>query len=122
MASPIIWTDVTNVASELTTAVGLQAVILAHVNGKGLDPAVFDGEDGTDTKLARSLLGAHMATMFAEQTEFGSTAGPISAETEGGISRQYAVLARAGVELDRTAYGRWLEVMIRVNACGAYVP
>jgi hypothetical protein len=128
----IDWDDVLEVAPDATATAALTAVpvplrtlILAHVNGNGIDPDVFDGESGEDTARARQYLAAHMATILTSGVGgSAAVAGPIVSESEGGISRSYADhIAASGntSELDRTAYGSVFKLMCRVNACGAWL-
>lgn len=117
----INWANVLEVAAELTTVpLALQTSILAHVNGNGVAVDVFDGEDGTDTKLARQYKAAHMGAMTAEDA--GGGAGPIISETEGAISRTYANLVTSSSDLGMTKYGRAFQMMCRMHAAGAWLP
>ncbi len=114
----ITWDNVLEVAAELSTVSdGWQMRILALVNGNGIDPDVFDGEDGNDTGMARCLLAAH----FASLAGLANTAGPITAETEGGISRSYGSMM-SGSMLGETSYGRQFQLLARMNAAGAWLP
>jgi hypothetical protein len=117
--------DAVSTAALTATPVPLQTHILAHVNGPGIAPDVFDGEDGAETGRARRYLAAHMATVLTSGSGGAVVAGPIISETEGAMSRSYAnQIAASGSssEFDRTAYGSVFKLMCRVNACGAWLP
>lgn len=130
--SAIDWDDVLEIAPDATATAALTACpsplrthILAHVNGYGVDPDVFDGEDGEETGRARRYMAAHMSTILTSGAGGASAvAGPIISETEGSISRSYAdhiAASGASSELDRTAYGSIFKMMARINACGAWM-
>lgn len=85
--APIAWTDVEAVSSPLASVVvAQQNAILAMVNVKFA--AVFDGEDGPTTKLARIYVAAHFASLPGSGEQ--RPGGAVTAETRGGLSRQYA--------------------------------
>lgn len=112
MAS-IVWSDVTDAITTVpSTAVALQTLILALVNGT-VDPDIFDGEDGDITKYVRILYAAHMAVMHGR----GATGapGPITSESAGGLSRSYGSLP-ASSELALTGPGTLLRQLIRTSA------
>ncbi len=77
---------------------GGQTLILAVVNVL-LDVNMFDGEAGPQTKLARCFLAAH----FCALGKLG-TGGPLIAESDGRLSRQYA-LPSTRSEYMTTSYG-----------------
>ncbi len=112
----IVLADVTALFAEITA---VPAVVLAWVNGNGIAVDVFDGEDGDTTKIARCSLAAHMATLFPTAT--AGAAGPITSETEGGISRAYGAIALTPSELNRTPYGQQFRWLCRMNAGGAWL-
>lgn len=127
--SAITWPNVLEIAPDAAATAALSAVpvplqthVLAHVNGSGLDPDIFDGEAGTDTGRARRYLAAHIATVLTLNINGASGAsGPLASETEGDISRSYVnILALAGMtsELDRTVYGSLFKLMARVAVGG----
>ncbi len=103
----IIWTDVTALpgASGLSTvSAGHQTTILAYVNGVGVAVDVLDGENGPTSKLARTHLAAHMASLAARGAAGGT--GAITAASEGGVSVSYAQPAFAtDPTLRETPYG-----------------
>lgn len=88
-----------------------QMLILAVVN-KSLNVALYDGEDGDLTLLARCMLAAH----YAASAKLGAT-GPITAESEGGISISYAVSYDKSPYM-LTSYGRLFWQLIPPAACG----
>lgn len=88
----ILWQDVLDVAADVAglTSLTAQAKILSYVNQK-VDPAQFGGtQNGVDDPtyvLARCYLAAHMALLTLRG---GSVAGPLTSESEGGVSAAYA--------------------------------
>jgi hypothetical protein len=108
----IVWTDVTAAAPQLTTvSATTQADILAFVNA-ALNLVVFDGESGPRTRLARINLAAH----FAELERLGA-GGPVIAESDGRLSRQYA-MPPSRSEFLTTSYGRAFWLLISPAAFG----
>ncbi len=102
----IIWTDVTALAPELTSvSSGAQTDLLAYVN-TALKVSVFDDETGPMTRLARIYLAAHYATI--SQQGGAGAAGPVTGESAGGLSRQYASFSPMGSDplFDVTPYGK----------------
>jgi hypothetical protein len=101
----IIWSDVTDEAPELATgtSAGAQTLILAIVNGAGLNVSNFGGEASDLTKAARVFLAAHMATLARRR----GVSGAVSSQSEGGVSQSYANLANPRT-LDLTSYGNLL--------------
>lgn len=96
----IIWSDVSAAAPELTgIATTTQNDILAVANIR-LNIAVFDGESGPTTRLARILYAAHLGAL----TKLG-TAGPLIGESAGGMSRTYAAPFLQRSQLALTSYG-----------------
>ncbi len=92
-------------------ASGGQTLILAVVN-KSLNVNLFDGEAGDTTLLARCFLAAH----YAASSKLGAT-GPITSESEGGISRSYAVALTKSAYMT-TSYGRLFWQLVPPAACG----
>jgi hypothetical protein len=94
MAS-IIWSDVVAMAPELALVPGVSAQndILAYVN-VALDVSLFGGESGPKLRLARIYLAAHFGKL-SSQGGVG-IAGPVIAESAGGLSRSYANLTMLG--------------------------
>lgn len=108
----IVWSDVTAAAPQLTTvSATTQTDILAYVNA-ALNLDMFDGETGPRTRLARINLAAH----FAELERLGA-GGPVIAESDGRLSRQYA-MPTARSELMTTSYGRAFWSLIGAAAFG----
>jgi hypothetical protein len=111
----IVWNDVTSLPGanvEMTNIpVGGQTIILDVVNSI-LDVSKFDGEDGPITKAARCYLAAH----FAALGKLG-TSGPLTGESDGRMSRQYAALPGRS-ELMTTSYGRAYTSLIGSQAFG----
>lgn len=111
----IAWTDVTALASQLSTAsAGLQAMVLAYVNGNGVNVDAFDGEDGETTKLARAALAAHLGSTFA----VGAAGGPIASQSAGGLSRSFGAWSSTSA-LGTTGYGQMFLTLARAGAGGA---
>lgn len=109
----ILWTDVLNLAPELSTvATGAQNIVLAWVNGSGLDVNSFDGEDGTTTQLARIYLAAHLASSVGHGAS-GVSGGPVTSESMGGMSRSYSVPSMPMKSAySSTVYGRMYETLV----------
>ena len=105
----IVWADVLTVAPELATTVndGAKVMILSYVNGRAMDPANFDGEDGWTTRLARCYLAAHLGAGVGKGAS-GAAGGPVTSESMGGLSRSYSVpsMMSAASALQSTDYGR----------------
>lgn len=116
MASPIAWTDVTAVGNNDPVLINYpaagQTAVLAYVNSV-LDVNMFDGEAGARTKLARCFLAAHIAACSA----LGDAGGPVASESEGGVSRSYAVYLTANIYLS-TTWGKMYWMMIGPQAFG----
>jgi len=103
VASPIVWTDVSALAPALATInVTTQNDILNFANVR-FNVAVFDGESGVTTRLARILYAAHLAAL----TKLG-TAGPLIGESADGLSRSYAAPFSNRSQLSLTSYGNAL--------------
>lgn len=104
MANPILWSDVTAIADELSAvSATAQTLILAHVNAD-LDVDQFDGEDGPTTKLARAYLAAHLGTFAMPGA--GSVSGPVTSQSALGLSRSYGQTGASSGELGLTAHGQ----------------
>lgn len=119
MAS-IIWADVVNFASELSTLdTDAQTDILAHVNS-ALNVTNWGGEDSPQLRLGRIYLAAHFGTVSA-QGGLG-VAGPVTQESAGGLSRSYAwSTAASELPYESTAYGKAFRALIRATAARAPV-
>lgn len=112
----IAWSDVTAIAAALSTAsAGLQAMVLAYVNGDGVNVDAFDGEDGEVTKLARATLAAHLGSTFS----FGAAGGPLSSQSAGGLSRAFSTWSGSRSALAITRYGQTFLALARAGAGGA---
>jgi Protein of unknown function (DUF4054) len=113
--SAIAWSDVAAATDNdpiiTAFASGGQTLILAVVN-KALNVSLYDGEDGDITKLARCFLAAHMAA----SAKLGVT-GAVTSESEGGISRSYAVPTGKSAYFT-TSYGRLFWQLVPPAACG----
>lgn len=112
--APIVWTDVTAMPGASGDGLALvsltaQTAILASVN-KFLDVTSFDGEDGADTHLARCYLAAH----FCALGKLG-TGGPLTGESDGRLSRQYAIPSSRS-EFFRTSWGTAVWQLMGVRA------
>lgn len=109
----IAWSDVTAVDSALSSvSAGYQTQILAYVNGDGVAEDKLDGEDGTTTKLARTLLAAHMGVMSLRGAAGGT--GQITGMSEGGVSISYAQpgFATLADDLKSTPHGVMFSTLI----------
>lgn len=96
----------------------VSTIWLAWVNTK-IAVDTFDGEDGLTTKLIRIYFAAHFMTL--SDTIGGAVSGPVSGETEGGISRTYAVADMSSSALSRTGYGASALQLIRMYSTGAAI-
>lgn len=116
MSSPIVWADVTGVANGNAVIASFNSVgqtaILALVNGM-LNVAMFDGEDGPRTHLARCFMAAHIAA----SSNTGDAGGAVIMESEGGVTRQYS-MPPVGDDLRRTSYGAMYMMLIGPQAHG----
>lgn len=119
----IIWTDVVAFSAGLAgLPVAAQDGILAWVN-TALDVSVFDGEAGPKTKLARIYLAAHTASL-GDAGSSGETAGPVTSETAGGLTRSYGAVATGPVAdsiYGSTAFGRAYLMLVRTSVARAGV-
>lgn len=112
----ILWSDVTDAITDLPTiSASMQTAILGLVN-KRVDGAVFDGEDGETTKLARIFLAGHLAVMSKRPAR--GSAGPVTSESAGGLSRSYAQMTSAS-ELALTAHGTAFSFLVRTSGARA---
>ncbi len=93
-------------------------VWLRWVN-KNISGGSFDGEDGETTQIIRCYLAAHFAIIG--DTLGGSAGGAIASETEGGISRSYAVGDISANALNRTGYGASALQLMRTYVAGAWI-
>lgn len=102
----ITWTDVVAVAPKLATGVpnASQTVFLAYANERVV-ATEFGGENSETFTLARAYLAAHLAAMM-QQGAVGQS-GPVTAESEGGVSRSYAFVQLSHPSiLSSTNYGK----------------
>lgn len=103
----INWTDVTNIAPELSTApAGEQTALLADVY-LVLNVAVC----GDRLDLCAKYWCAHQATMNKRK----GIGGAITGQTVGQVSRQYAAPLAMDSDLEQTSYGLTLKRLIRSN-------
>jgi hypothetical protein len=120
MAS-ITWTDVTDIAPELTADNGVnieaQNMILALVNER-MNATEWGGESDPMLKLARIYLAAHFGTITMNQS---AGAGPVVAEAAGGLSRSYAMPAPSDPLLGSTAWGKAYRSLLKASGIGAPV-
>lgn len=115
MASPIAWLEVVGAFPELGgVSVDYGEFIVTLVNAR-VDPANLDGEGGPTTRLARLFLAAH----FGATTLRGIAAGPLTGESEGGLSRSYGVPRTDWSELQMTSYGQSYCALIGVSPARA---
>jgi hypothetical protein len=113
MAS-IIWEQVAHVAPELSDLDGYaQELILAYAN-TALAIDNFGGEDSRKLEYARVLVAAHMGTMVLRR----GVAGPLTAESMGGVSETYAFPQWAR-HWDLTSYGTLFLTIVKGTAARA---
>lgn len=89
----IVWSDVVAVAKEMVdpkVSATAQEMILSWAN-TGLKVSVWGGEASLTLKLGRCLRAAHLGTLCS--TGGVTVAGPVVSESEGGLSRSYALLS-----------------------------
>jgi Protein of unknown function (DUF4054) len=114
----IVWQDVIDASSNDPQIVGFgasgQTLVLAVANSR-LNVDMFDGEDGPVTKAARCYLAAHIAAC-----SLIGNGGAIIAESEGGISRSYAMPSTRSEYLT-TRYGSLYWQLIGSQARGPFV-
>lgn len=121
----ITWTDVTDLASELenwpdnavdaASRTRIRDLLLSYVNDAHL-VSVFDGEEGSKTKLVRMLLAAHAATMLTRASS--NEAGVVQSEALGPQSKSYAAISSALTPegLQATQYGIQYVFMIQTSS------
>jgi hypothetical protein len=121
----ITWTDVTNVAPELSTiASTVQTALLLLVNDY-LDPDTWGGEDSQKLLSGRAYLAAHLATLGKRK----GVNGQLTAEAGGGLSRSYGMLTNPTM-YSMTTYGEIFAMLAKTTvarvgfslAAGAQVP
>jgi hypothetical protein len=96
----ITWADVLAFAPALSAVTpAAQVFILAHVD-RALSPSW-----GDDRPIASIYLAAHIATLQQRAAALGTNAsGPVSSETEGGLSASYGSNWGAGGHLSLGGY------------------
>lgn len=110
----IDWDDVTAWAPEMSgVAADAQTVILAYVNALSYDSTIALAEAAT---LAKILMAAHLGSSSLG----ANSAGPVISESEGGLSRSYAMIATS-TGLGRTSYGQELKALLRRHCGGPFV-
>lgn len=114
----IVWQDVIDASSNDPQIIGFstsgQTLVLAVANTR-LNVDMFDGEAGPITKAARAYLAAHIAS-----SSLIGNGGPIIAESEGGISRSYAMPSTRSEYLT-TRYGSLYWLLIGSQARGPFI-
>lgn len=101
----IVWSDVVAIVSTLSTVAGAQQTLILALANARVPGAVFDGEDGITTKMARIYYAAH----FASLPGAGSTApaGPLVAQSRGKFAQQFQGLPQSAMnEWLLTQWGR----------------
>ena len=113
----ITWADVTGPTGMFPDDAALgavpvqaQAIILGRVNR--LSAQFFGGVDSDKYKLARIYLAAHLGA--GGGVGGNAAAGPVTSESEGGVSRSYAVVPGAvSGSHNGTSYGRLYDELVR---------
>src|SRR5262245_17083854 len=97
----ISWTNVTDIAPELSTvALATQTALLEQVNEEEISDDNWPSEAKADR--ARAYLAAHLATLINRR----GSAGAVMSESVGSVSRAYSTSVAAGAnELGSTSYG-----------------
>lgn len=108
----ITWTaDVAAIAPDLsTTPTATQTLILAIV-----DRQIDDDQWGIYADDGRRYLAAHLGTLA--RSGIGNTAGPVTSETLGAMSRSYGTVQGVTGPLSATRYGVEYERLMHL-ACG----
>lgn len=110
----ITWTDVTNVAPELSTiAVAQQTALLLLVNDY-LDPNTWEGEGSQKLTSGRAYLAAHLATLGKRK----GVNGMLTAEAGGGLSRSYGMLTNPTM-YSLTTYGEIFAMLAKSTVARA---
>lgn len=116
--SAIVWSDVTDWDSSLTTGVSVPArtLILSNANG-AFNVAEFGGEGDDRLKLVRILFAAHFGVL-QKRGSSGAT-GVIASQSAGGLARSYVTSALAQREFGATVHGQNLLAMFRASPARA---
>lgn len=112
----ITWANVVDFDAALSVVhINVQTAILAYVN-TFINVAVFDGEEGADTRLARIYYAAHQGRGTLPGA--GAAGGAVTSESGGdGLSVSYAVAASTD-ELSESAWGRKYLALARTSCAG----
>ncbi len=113
----IDWDDVITLSAALSAVdTDYKVDVLAYVNGT-LNVAHFGGEAAIKTRLARMYLAAHFGQQALDAVS--GAAGPVSAESAGGLSREYAVFSPPGSSAlyDTTTFGKQYRLIVRASRC-----
>jgi hypothetical protein len=80
----------------------------------GLSAKFFGGDDSEKYKTARILYAAHFA-LGGGGGGGAAAAGPVTSESEGGVTRSYAVTSTAAISGSHasTSYGRLYDELVR---------
>lgn len=106
----IVWTDVSDLAPELASlTVAAQNAILVYVNA-AFDESKFKTEA---LKMARVYLAAHLGTLTRLQGS--AIAGPLIEESDGRLSRKFAVITAENTSFSGTSYGELLQFLINTS-------
>lgn len=106
----ITWAHVLDIFPTLSTVdADEQTAMLVYVNDEALDSDLYGGEDTERYRRARVYLCAHMA-LLARVTANG-TAGPVTSQSAGGISRSYAAALAAPGTWGQTGPGQLLKLI-----------
>ena len=118
MSNPIVWADVVGLAPELASlSVTAQNTILAYAN-VAFDESQFKTDPNASTsstlRMSRIYLAAHLGTVTRWQGS--AIAGPLIAESDGRLSRQYAVIPQnISSSFAGTSYGVMLEFLLKTS-------
>lgn len=119
MANPIVKADVTAFAPELDlVAAAVWTDVLAYTNLM----ALTSDDDAVTIRMARIFFAAHMVTM--QDRAANGSAGPVTAESSGGVRRSYGLVAQSGDpgSYTQTRYGLlYLDVLKRSLCTGPTV-
>lgn len=112
----IAWSDVTARAPELAAVSAEAQTDYITMANDFVNVNMFDGEDGPRTKSARIYVAAHFATL--DRLRGNPIAGPVIAESRGGLSRSYANLTQMSLAsglFGQTTYGQNYATLVRTS-------
>lgn len=113
----ITWDDVTVADPTLVTGVSAlyKLLILDFVNTR-VNPHMFKGPTSSTFRMARIFLACHFA-QFPKASKFGGNRGPVTSQSEGGVSQSFAVTAMmTSSALGSTEGGRAFQFLAQTSS------